>query len=112
MQKNFGVNVCTIMSMMSQKLMPSACEVDIAGVLRRSIVAARDLPAGAQLSLADLDYLRPRDGLPANPQGWLVTVARRRAIDQYRSLSAAARRELTLVYQPQMTADGQTMASV
>jgi L-fucose isomerase-like protein len=32
-QKNLGVNVCTIMSMMSEKLMPSACEVDIAGVV-------------------------------------------------------------------------------
>jgi L-fucose isomerase-like protein len=31
-QKNYGVNACTIMSMMSQKLMPSACEVDITGV--------------------------------------------------------------------------------
>ena len=33
MQKNFGVNVCTIMSMMSQQMLPSACEVDIAGVV-------------------------------------------------------------------------------
>jgi L-fucose isomerase-like protein len=33
MQQNFGVNVCTIMSMMSEQLMPSACEVDIAGVI-------------------------------------------------------------------------------
>jgi L-fucose isomerase-like protein len=33
MQKNFGVNVCTIMSMMSEQMMPSACEVDIAGVV-------------------------------------------------------------------------------
>jgi L-fucose isomerase-like protein len=33
MQANFGVNVCTIMSMMSERLMPSACEVDIAGVV-------------------------------------------------------------------------------
>ncbi len=33
LQKNFGVNVCTIMSMMSQRMMPSACEVDIAGVV-------------------------------------------------------------------------------
>ena len=32
-QQNFGVNVCTIMSMMSDRLMPSACEVDIAGVV-------------------------------------------------------------------------------
>lgn len=32
LQQNYGINVCTIMSMMSEKLMPSACEVDIAGV--------------------------------------------------------------------------------
>lgn len=31
-QTNYGINVCTLMSMMSDKLMPSACEVDIAGV--------------------------------------------------------------------------------
>jgi L-fucose isomerase-like protein len=32
LQKNYGVNVCTLMSMMSQQLLPSACEVDITGV--------------------------------------------------------------------------------
>jgi len=31
-QKNYGINVCTLMSMMSDALMPSACEVDITGV--------------------------------------------------------------------------------
>jgi len=31
-QQNYGVNACTIMSMMSDKLMPSACEVDVTGV--------------------------------------------------------------------------------
>jgi len=31
LQKNYGVNVCTIMSMMSEQMLPSACEVDIAG---------------------------------------------------------------------------------
>lgn len=31
LQDNFGVNVCTLMSMMSERLMPSACEVDITG---------------------------------------------------------------------------------
>ncbi len=31
-QKNYGINVCTLMSMMSDQLMPSACEVDITGV--------------------------------------------------------------------------------
>ena len=33
MQQNLGVNVCTIMSMMSENLLPSACEVDVAGVV-------------------------------------------------------------------------------
>jgi L-fucose isomerase-like protein len=33
MQKNYGVNVCTIMSMMSEQMLPSACEVDVAGVV-------------------------------------------------------------------------------
>ena len=33
LQRNFGVNVCTLMSIMSERLMPSACEVDITGVV-------------------------------------------------------------------------------
>jgi L-fucose isomerase-like protein len=32
LQANYGVNVCTIMSMMSEAMMPSACEVDVTGV--------------------------------------------------------------------------------
>ena len=33
LQKNYGVNVCTLMSMMSEDLMPSACETDISGTV-------------------------------------------------------------------------------
>src|SRR3982751_5714616 len=33
LQSNFGCNVCTCMSMMSEKLMPSTCEVDVTGAL-------------------------------------------------------------------------------
>ncbi|MBP6803320.1 MAG: L-fucose/L-arabinose isomerase family protein [Chloroflexi bacterium] len=33
LQTNYGVNVCTLMSMMSDELMPSACETDIAGTV-------------------------------------------------------------------------------
>ena len=33
LQRNYGVNVCTPMSLMSEHLMPSACEVDITGTL-------------------------------------------------------------------------------
>jgi L-fucose isomerase-like protein len=32
-QQNYGINACTLMSMMSDQLMPSACEVDITGVV-------------------------------------------------------------------------------
>jgi L-fucose isomerase-like protein len=32
-QRNYGINACALMSMMSQKLLPSACEVDITGVV-------------------------------------------------------------------------------
>ncbi len=32
-QSNFGCNACTLMSMMSEQFMPSACEVDVTGAL-------------------------------------------------------------------------------
>ena len=36
----------------------------------------------------------PRDGMPDNPVGWLVTVARRRLVDRHRSERSRRRREL------------------
>ena len=50
MQQNFGVNVCTVMSMMSERLMPSACEVDIAGVVA---MYALQLASGSPSALVD-----------------------------------------------------------
>ncbi len=50
MQKNYGVNVCTIMSMMSEQMMPSACEVDIAGVVS---MYALQLASGRPSALVD-----------------------------------------------------------
>ncbi|HET7105085.1 MAG TPA: L-fucose/L-arabinose isomerase family protein [Terracidiphilus sp.] len=50
LQKNFGVNVCTIMSMMSEYMMPSACEVDIAGVVS---MYALQLGSGHPSALVD-----------------------------------------------------------
>lgn len=45
-QKNYGINVCTLMSMMSDQLMPSACEVDITGVASMyALQLATDQPA-------------------------------------------------------------------
>lgn len=50
MQTNFGINVCTNMSMMSQDLMPSACEVDVTGVLT---MYAMQLVSNQPSALAD-----------------------------------------------------------
>jgi L-fucose isomerase-like protein len=49
-QKNYGVNVCTLMSMMSDQLMPSACEVDITGV---ASMYALQLATGGPAALVD-----------------------------------------------------------
>lgn len=49
-QQNYGVNVCTVMSIMSERLMPSACEVDIAGA---ASMYALTLAAGMPAALVD-----------------------------------------------------------
>jgi len=49
-QANYGINVCTLMSMMSQKLLPSACEVDVTGVLS---MYALQLASGVPSALVD-----------------------------------------------------------
>ena len=49
-QQNYGINACTMMSMMSEKLMPSACEVDVTGVIS---MYALQLASGKPSALAD-----------------------------------------------------------
>ena len=45
LQKNYGINACTLMSMMSNQLMPSACETDITGVVSMyALQLASDTP--------------------------------------------------------------------
>ena len=50
MQQNYGINVCTLMSMMSERLMPSACEVDVTGV---ASMYALQLACGTPSALVD-----------------------------------------------------------
>lgn len=50
LQKNYGVNVCTLMSFMSDQLMPSACEVDVTGVVS---MYALQLASGKPAALVD-----------------------------------------------------------
>src|SRR6266478_4008260 len=49
-QQNYGCNVCTSMSMMSENFMPSACEVDVTGVLT---MYAMQLAARSPAALVD-----------------------------------------------------------
>ncbi len=49
-QENYGVNACTLMSMMSESMMPSACEVDIMGTLS---MYALQLASGQPSALVD-----------------------------------------------------------
>src|SRR5262245_35945790 len=49
-QQNFGCNVCTLMSMMSDQFLPSACEVDVTGVLT---MYAMQLAARSPAALVD-----------------------------------------------------------
>ncbi len=49
-QVNYGVNACTLMSMMSNELLPSACETDITGV---ASMYALQLASGTPSALVD-----------------------------------------------------------
>lgn len=60
----------------------------IVGTLARStgdFALAEDL---AQEALAEALVAWPREGVPVNPTGWLLTVGRRRAIDSFRRRAA------------------------
>ena len=50
MQQNYGINPCTLMSMLSDKLLPCACEVDVTGALT---MYAMQLASGTPSALAD-----------------------------------------------------------
>lgn len=49
-QKNYGINACTLMSMYSENLLPSGCEVDVTGALS---MYALQLASGRPSALVD-----------------------------------------------------------
>ncbi|UMG93007.1 DUF6596 domain-containing protein [Nocardioides sp. TF02-7] len=70
----------------------------IVGALARyagDLALAEDL---AQEALAEALVTWPRDGVPDRPVGWLLTVARRRAIDGFRRRSALDERYAALAH--------------
>ncbi len=71
----------------------------IVGALARytgDFALAEDL---AQEALAEALVNWPRDGMPRNPAGWLLTVGRRRAIDAFRRRSALDERYAALAHE-------------
>ncbi len=63
-------------------------ERDNQRLLRRAIVARRDLPAGVPLRLTDLLWQRPADGLPPGSEARIVGRCPRRAIRAGESITA------------------------
>jgi RNA polymerase sigma factor (sigma-70 family) len=53
----------------------------------------------AQEALAEALVTWPRDGVPRNPAGWLLTVGRRRAIDTFRRRSALDERYAAIAHE-------------
>lgn len=73
--------------------------VRIVGALARytgDFVLAEDL---AQEALAEALVNWPREGIPQNPAGWLLTVAKRRAIDGFRRRSALDERYAAMAHE-------------
>ncbi|URN01698.1 sigma-70 family RNA polymerase sigma factor [Actinomadura madurae] len=71
----------------------------IVGALARytgDFALAEDL---AQEALAEALVTWPRDGVPRNPAGWLLTVGRRRAIDAFRRRAARDERYAALAHE-------------
>ena len=62
MEEYFGVVPCTVMSMMSNDLLPSACEVDICGVVSMHALALASRDAQRAARLEQQLRRRPRQG--------------------------------------------------
>jgi N,N'-diacetyllegionaminate synthase len=60
-----------------------AAEREMAVAARRSVVAARDLPAGTVLTLQCLDFVRPRSGLPPAAADAIIGRRTRVALKQH-----------------------------
>lgn len=69
-------------AMGSGRKAPQPCERDMLPAVRRSIAAARDLEAGAVLTVADLTWVRPGTGLPPGEEQRLLGRRTRRALQQ------------------------------
>ncbi|MEU8528696.1 sigma-70 family RNA polymerase sigma factor [Streptomyces sp. NPDC048629] len=65
----------------------------VLGTLVRRYASFDEAEDAVQEALLAAALQWPKDGVPENPRGWLVTVAGRRLVDQVRSEAARRRRE-------------------
>jgi RNA polymerase sigma factor (sigma-70 family) len=76
----------------------------VLGVLVRRYGQFEECEDAVQEAILSAALSWPDDGMPANPRGWLSTVASRRLIDQFRSDNARRAREVTAAAQePELT---------
>src|SRR5688500_9066216 len=87
-QRRRGVNREPTVDQLLRELAPAV----LGSVVRRSgdFEAAEDAVQEALIAAATQ---WPKNGIPANPKGWLVTVATRRRIEEWRAADARRRRE-------------------
>ena len=64
----------------SGRKVPQACEVMSTVAVRRSIAAARAIPPGTRLSVADFTWVRPGTGVPPGQEASLLDGTTRRAL--------------------------------
>lgn len=74
-------------AMGSARKQPSPAEVATAAVARRSVVAARDIPAGAVIDATMLTLMRPGTGLSPSLRSQIVGRVAKRAIERGQLLS-------------------------
>jgi RNA polymerase sigma factor (sigma-70 family) len=79
----------------------------VLGVLVRRYGQFDSCEDAVQEALVDAARQWPPEGIPDNPRGWLITVASRRLVDQWRSDQARRRREATAA-----TLDGATEPTI
>lgn len=65
---------------------PTPAEAQMAVAARRCVVAARDLAAGTTLAAGDLDFVRPRQGLPPLAAPTLIGRVLRVALKQHEAI--------------------------
>lgn len=68
---------------------PQACEAEIGPVIRRSTIVVHDLPAGHQLSIGDLAWVRPAGGLPPGSDSQIIGRRLRRDLSEGERLDLA-----------------------